>query len=269
MGRASQQAPATEGLELFDAWCVVGRQLGSRFHGGLEADELLDLMDQYGIKEALVSHAAARLPRVPCSMSNELLMREIAGRRRLHPCWSLAPALDWNGKTPEKTVEEMLAAGVRAAHLPSLRQPFELWSWRPLLAILEAHRVPALVDYGTGVALSVEMRNTLDWQKLYDIAMAFPRLPLILTGFRFPRREVFLLMTHCPNLYTVDLAFAYPGEEGTPPPLPAERFLLGSGVPEWDPGMVVNVAQYSEILDERGKKLVSGDNLRRLLEGVR
>lgn len=269
MGQTSDKVPTTADLDLFDAWCVVGRQHSRAFRGGLEAGELLDLMDQYDIREVLASHAAARLPRVPYRMANEILMEEVAGHPRLHPCWTLSPELDWHGDTPEQAVQRLLDAGVRAAHLPSLRQPFEVWSWAPLLRVLEAHRVPSLVDYGTGHVLSLPMRNVIDWQKLYDIAHAFPDLPLILTGFRFPRREVFLLMSHCPNLHTVDLCFADPGGRTPEQLLPPERFLLGTGAPEWDPGMVVNVAQYSEVLDARGKKLVSGDNLRHLMEAVR
>ncbi|MGQ9556175.1 MAG: hypothetical protein ACUVWR_18900, partial [Anaerolineae bacterium] len=217
MGQASSRAPATADLSLFDAWCVVGRQHSRAFRGGLEAGELVELMDQYGIREALVSHAAARLMRVPFSMANEILMEEIAGQPRLHPCWSLSPELEWYDRTPEQVVGAMLAAGARAAHLPAMRQPFELWSWRPLLQELEAHRVPCLVDYGNGLVLSVPMRNVIDWQKIHDIACAFPELPLILTGFRFPRREMFLLMTHCPNVYSVDFSFAWPGERAKGP----------------------------------------------------
>lgn len=269
MSGASHKAPSIVELELFDAWSVVGRQHSRAFGRGLLADELVGLMDQYSIKEALVTHAEARCERSACQTANELLMRDTAGRPRLHPCWTLAPELDWYGQVPERAVETMLATGVRAAHLPALKQPFEVWSWRPLLRVLEAHRVPSLVDYGSSLVMSVAMHNTLDWQKLHDIAIAFPQLPLILTGFRFPRREVFLLMSYCANVYTVDFNFASPGERRPDQILPPERYLLGSGAPEWDPGLVVSVAQYTELLDQRGKKLVSGDNLRRLMGEVK
>ena len=48
-----------------------------------------------------------------------------------------------------------------------------------------------------------------------------------------------------------------------------ERVLFSTGAPFSDPGLYVSNLQYARHLDEDAKRLICGDNLRRLMEGVR
>ena len=48
-----------------------------------------------------------------------------------------------------------------------------------------------------------------------------------------------------------------------------DRVLFATGAPFADPGIYVSNIQYARELDETAKRMICGDNLRRLLGGVR
>ncbi|HIE08829.1 MAG TPA: hypothetical protein EYP65_03160 [Armatimonadetes bacterium] len=101
-------------MRFFDVNCMLGPNMGRELP--IErGDELLALMDDYGIEKATVYHSTARFyhPRE----GNEVLMREIEPhKRRLLPCLVLLPTT--TGETGsieevDRTIEETSAVAVR------------------------------------------------------------------------------------------------------------------------------------------------------------
>ncbi len=98
------------------------------------------------------------------------------------------------------------------------------------------------------------------------ICSGFPELPVILLRtHRSLQTQLALLMRKHKNLYfTHALNTLYLQLEQVVELVGADRVLFGSQAPYWDPSLPIGMLNYAE-LSRQEKKLVAGDNLRRLL----
>lgn len=259
--------PDLKDLKLFDSCVTLGRIVQDSYQP-LTRENILAMMDRYGIAEALVHdhHARTLYPR---EHGNRRLLEEIRGLPRLHPEWVIEPPGPPGLKAARTVVAEMLAAGVRAARLPLSRVPLLPWLLKDLCAALEKHRVPCFLDFGSASTQG----NLRDDQinELRNLARAHPDLPLILShvmGGLGVHYAVVPLIRRVPNLY-LDITAVLEYWRTIAYEVSAERVLFATGAPFTDPGILVSNVQYARDLDERQKKLICGDNLRRLLENVR
>ena len=269
--RAAHEMPRIDDLALFDSCVTLGRSCMQNVPEYLTAENVLAVMDKYDISEALVHSNEARLVR-PRRRGNERLLREVAQTDRLHPVWVLEPPKRPDPAGARGMVEEMLSAGARAARLMMGHAPPLHWIWKDLCEALESHRVVCLLDFAPVRSPATNcVPDSLMLDKLLEICLSHPELPMILShhsgglGISWPAVP---MMHRAPNLLidttgVVDYWREVGRELGT------ERVVFATGMPFYDPSVFVANVQYDETLDADAKRLLCGDNLRRLLEAVR
>ncbi|HUU20918.1 MAG TPA: amidohydrolase family protein [Phycisphaerae bacterium] len=261
--------PHISDLRLFDSCVTLGRTCLAGVPE-LTVEPLLEVMDRHDIAEALVQSGEARLV-YPRRRGNERLVKEVAGVARLHPVWALSPPDRPDPAGMRKLVDEMLSAGVRVARLMMGQVPPLHWMWRELCEALEERRVVCLVDFAPlrhgptnhpGEPLMID--------KLGEIAAAHPLLPLILShlsGGLGVAAPTIPLMHRAPNL-RIDTTGVVDYWRNVARGLGPQRIVFATGMPFYDPATFVGNVQYDETLDTEAKRLICGDNLRRLMEAV-
>jgi len=267
--------PDIRELRLFDSCVTLGRIVRAGTPESLLAENILAVMDHYDIAEALVHENEARLVR-PRSWGNQRLLREIRGMSRLHPEWVLEPPKRPDRKAAAAMVEDMLDAGVRAARLMMGVAPPLIWLWDELLGALEEHRVPCFLDFTPdnyrppfGATHAVPDATALN--NLRDCCLAHPQLPMILShasgglGLAFPTLP---LIFRVPNLH-LDITNILDYGRNVCREAGASRLFFATGMPYYDPAILVSNIQYDPFLGPDEKRRVCGDNLRGLLAAVR
>ncbi len=258
-------SPLDQPLDFFDANCMVGPR-GTPAPGEYrDADGLLRVMDAHGIAEALVFHSLAKEQSPPDG--NRLLLDEIAGHERLHPCAVLLP--HWTGEfpPPEEHVPQLLDQGFRAVRLFPANHYFELSSWccRELFIALAEHRIPLFLDYDNAHWGTTRT----NWDAVARAVAAHPTLPVIIVNESMAAdRSLQPLLTKFDNFlfetssYEIHRGLEIVSERHGP-----QRALFGTGLPSRDPAGPITMITYADLPPDH-KALIAGGNLRRLLEGV-
>jgi predicted TIM-barrel fold metal-dependent hydrolase len=265
--KAEPGMPRLSDLHLFDSCVTLGRFSGEACIS--TAAELIALMDRYAIAEALVHEYHAR-GLYPLEHGNQRLLELIRGQPRLHPVWVLEPPAQPGIQAAVQLVAGTLAAGVRAVRLRLPAKGALPWLWDDLCAALKAHRVPCFLDFGPPGSTLGTLTDQ-DVEAVRDIALGHPHLPLILSrvmGGLGVHPAVGYLIRRVPNLY-LDITGILEYWRRVAYEVGPERVLFASGMPFTDPGILVSNVQYDRKLDETAKHMICGDNLRRLLEGVK
>jgi predicted TIM-barrel fold metal-dependent hydrolase len=169
----------------------------------------------------------------------------------------------------------MLNAGARVARLLMGIAPPYLWLWGDLCAALEDHRVPCLLDFADTRSMRVVSTQSTppDWvmDGLRDILLAHPKLQMILShvsGGLGLAYSTLPLMRRVPNLH-LDITNIISYWLTVAHELGPERAFFATGMPFYDPPTFVSNVQYARGLSLDAKRAVAGDNVRRLMEGVR
>ena len=248
--------------ELFDVNVSIG-PLPQRPPGSpVDAASLLALLDAYDISRALVASTVAKWH--DPTEGNERLLQAIDGEPRLSPCWVVMPAA--TGEVPPETeqVEQLLAAGARAARLCPKTHLLVLEPWviEPLAQALADKRVPVLLDFDN--AHYSEPRH---WDFIAWLLAAFPDLPVILLRQSHADfRVLFPLLDRSPNLY---VETSYLGGHSALLELVerfgAERFIFGTGLPVFEPALPITTLSYGG-LDRAARAEIAGVSLQRLLD---
>ena len=263
---AKPRMPDLNELRLFDSCVTLGRFTSEICIPG--AVELISVMDRYVIAEALVHEYHAR-GLYPLDHGNLRLLSFIRGQPRLHPVWVLEPPLQPGRQAAEMVVNNMLEAGVRVARLRLRAKGTLPWLWEDLCAVLETHRIPCLFDFGSPESTLGSLTDD-DVDALRAIAIDHPHLPILLShvmGGLGIHPGVMYLIRRVPNLY-IDIAGILEYWRTIAYEVGPDRVLFASGMPFTDPGILVSNVQYARGLDETAKKMICGDNLRRLMRGV-
>lgn len=265
--QATPAMPDQKTLRMFDSCVTLGRTAQADIQS-LTPDNILAMLDRYGIAEVLVHdfHARTVYPRAD---GNRRLLDTIRGMPRLHPVWVIEPPAQPGADAARALVAGMLAAGVRAARFPLHRVPLLPWLWRDLCAALEERRVPCFLDFGGDSTLGSLRDDQAD--ALRSLALAHPNLPLVLShvmGGLGVHYAVVPLIRRVPNVY-LDIAGILEYWRTVAYEVGAERVLFATGAPFTDPGILVSNVQYDPRLTLVQKQLIAGGNLRRLLENVR
>lgn len=255
--------PDLEGLRPFDG-CL---SLCTGFPWHHCADDLIRVMDRYGISEALVhdNHARTIYPR---EHGNRRLCESIEGQSRLHPVWVMEPPKTPGREEAEALVDAMLAAGVHAARLLMTRVPPLPWLWDELCGALESHHIPCFLDFG--YASTHGNPGSAEIEGIRSLALAHPEIPLVFShvmGGLGIHPAIVPLILQTQNVYIDTTGILEFWREVAHKAGP-ERVLFATGSPFTDPGILVSSVQYARRLDEDAKRLIYGDNLRRLLGNV-
>jgi len=266
---ATEKMPDIQDLRLFDSCVTLGRIVHAAHPEHFPtAANLIEMMDRYGIAEALVHDHHARLI-CPRADGNRRLLREIKDEARLHPVWVIEPPKKPGADAARALVSEMLEAGVRAARLPMKRIPPHPWLWDDLCTVLEEHRVPCFLDFGDVSTLG-DMQDG-DVNGVREIALAHPQLPMVLShlmGGLGVHPAIVPMIRRTENIH-IDICGILEYWREVAHEVSPERVVFSTGAPFFDPGLFVANVQYARRLDEEAKRFICGDNLRRLLRAVR
>lgn len=265
---ASQKMPDLESLRLFDSCVTLGRIVSLAYPDYLTPENLVEMMDRYSIAEALVHEHHARQI-YPREQGNRRLLDAIREIPRLHPAWVIEPPKEPGKGAAKALVEEMLAAGVKAARLPMKVVPPLAWLWEDLATVLEEHRIPCFLDFGR-VSTSGNLSDT-DLNGVRDLALAHPELPLVLSdvvGGLGIHCGIVPLIRRTPNIL-IDITGLLDYWRQVAAEVGPERVLFSTGAPFTDPGIYISNVQYATEIDENAKRMICGDNLRCLLKEVR
>jgi len=252
-------------MPFFDARCGIGQFSGQQRRMG--PDDLLRVMDRLSISKALVSHALAR--EASPVEGNALLMRAVAGRPRLVPCWVLLPS--WTGEIPdyEEYVCRAVSSGVRAfaVYPATFGLPLSHWVRSGGFAPLERMRTPLFVCPN---AVAREPWDRGDWEGLRLLLERHPGLPVIFSEFRmrFHIRILLLFLKEFPNLYfDVSSCWNYRSVEGLVEAVGVDRFVAGTNLPLTDPGHALGMVLLSDLPDD-ARERIAFRTLQRLTEEV-
>lgn len=260
-------------VHYFDASCRLGRYNTWSGTEPVTPEELLSVMDHYGIHEALVVDSLAEEYH-PVD-GNERVLQLTADHPRLHPAWAALPPRSGELPLPSDLVAQMEARGVRALFLYPNQYGFSLEEWciDELLAPLAERGVPlficpnSLTSTAQLTGVGGARRDLTDWRAVVRICQTFPDLPVVVTErrIRHSQRMMYQALDACPNLF-VDMSalWLHHSVEFIVREWGARRLLFGSGLPESDPGAALGQINFAHIAEEE-LALVAGGNLRRLL----
>lgn len=250
----------------FDAVCMVGRHLKWSPGAPCGPEELLADMDRLGIAEALVLDCLARENHP--EEGNRRVLETVAGHSRLRPAWAALPtgAPD-EQPAPETVIEAMRASGVGALFLFPKQYAFNLSDWcvDALLEPMAAAGVPVFIDYNE-VGRGGWGWDETDWESVVALCRRLPGLPVVVSEWRIRRanRVIYRALEACPNL-RIELSgyWLHRGIEYIAANWGADRLLYGSNWPHLNQACSLATLTCAEISDE-DKRLIAGDNLRRL-----
>jgi hypothetical protein len=236
--------------DLFDANVRVGP---SGVHGelALETAGLLEEMDRYFLRSALVSHWTGE--EYDAATGNEALARDMDAR--FTPAWSILPHADFL-----ETLSARQPLAVRITPSPP-HHNFSLATWfaGQMLEYLQENQIVSLIS-----------RNDIGWSEVAVILENFPRLPLVLldSGYRADR-YLFPLLERFSSLYFDSATYlAHRQLESFVERHGSESLLFGSRLPLFTPASAIGVLASARISDSH-KKAIAGGNLRRLLAAAR
>lgn len=268
-------APAWEGMgsmvaprfDVFDALCVLGRQL--LWHPGEPetASDLLDEMNHCGVREALVLDCLA-VEEHPHA-GNRRVLDTTAGERRLHPAWTALPH-----RAPDEQpdgaafVARMRKHGVGAAFLfpRQFNMPLSEWAVDAFLEPLAEARVPVFLNFGRAGREERPWDET-DWDAVVGLCRRWPALPVIVTErrIRHANRTLYRALDACGNLRIETSGYwLYRGIEYLTERWGAERIIFGSSWPHLGYGPTLTAVTCADIGIEAKQKILGG-NLRELL----
>ncbi|HPO07164.1 MAG TPA: amidohydrolase family protein [bacterium] len=254
-----------EKLYFFDVNVQVGPlTVPQPWHRDQTAKGTLDLMDRFGIDEALVVHTLSREGHP--SRGNQRLCEEIQGMKRLHPSWTILPPGGPEFVPPDRCIELMGDNEVSAARVVAKYAgggvPLEIpWMGKWYEALAEK-RIPLLLDMNH----TSPFYNEFPWMTIDRICEAFPKLRLVLLGAGYRiQRDLYAMLAKHENLY-MDIGFycLQAGIEDLVFRFGANRFLFGSYLPHYSPGGPKFALTYADLPFEDRQK-IAGGNLKRLL----
>ena len=266
---STHKAPSLKDLNLFDSCVTLGRIVHSYHHDHPTAKSLLDMMDRYEIAEAMVHDHYARIT-PPREDGNRRLLEEVAVSERLHPVWVIEPTKTPGREAAKKLVERMFDNGVYGARLLMKFAPPMAWLWEDILRELDEYHIPCFLDFGDGVSTAGNLSDP-DLSGLREIALTYPALPLILSnvvGGLGIHPGILPLMRRTKSLYLDNTGVLEYFREAARDVGP-DRVVFATGTPFTDPGIYISNIQYTPGLSPEAKRLICGDNLRRLLSEVR
>ena len=253
-------------VSFFDANCRIGlfKQSVPGFFD--DVPTLLERMDRFGIAEALVLDTMSHEGH-PAD-GNARIIETTAPHPRLHPAWGLLPLRGGEMGPAETLMERMEAAGVRAVWLfPEIyRLSLEDWCLGDLFAMLAAARVPLFINPNAEI-LGGWPPDSTPWGDLVRLCRDYPTLPVVATEnrFRSGNRMMYQALAAVEKLHIETSGlWAHHGIEFICREFGAHRLLFGSRLPFNDAGAHVMQVSEADIADE-DKRLIAGDNLRRLM----
>lgn len=252
-------------LKFFDCDVGVGHS-GLPYPATTSAAQLLAVMDRYGIQEALVYDRGAHESGVFGRFDFILDFCRLSPR--LHPAVAVVPPATGEQPPPDELIGILLDRGIRAVRACPNAHGFRFTpsAMGPLLAALEAHRIPVI--HSSMRVQDHPWKHAPAWEDIAETARAFPQLPIVVvyTGMLQGRKLLPILET-CPNVLADLTCSAFQFVEYVVERFGSARLVLASHFPAEDPGLYTALLSYSGVSGRARRDIASG-NLRRLLEAV-
>lgn len=252
-------------MEILDSFCGVGTWATKDRILPSKPEEILQLMDHFGVAQALVYHNMLKfLGWAP--EANQQLADLCRAEPRFIPAFTMGLHPHNTGMKVEDYLRTMSVAGAKALWLRipftpyRQAQSFQTWLVGDWLQACSEKRIPALYH-----------ADGEDPGLFNTICSEFPDLRLILTGLPYVGDSyIYPLLRRHRNLRVCMGHMYIPS--GNPQRFishfGADRLIFGSGLPEFSPGGLITHVQYADI-DDADKAKILGGNLAEWLTEVR
>ncbi len=258
---AAERRAQLEALELLDAGLWLGAPSGFPLAAEATAESLRADMTLYGLRGGLVSHWRGVTESAQAG-NESVTQASIPWDEHLHAVWTGLPL--GPGQSGPLPGQDIAPPSLRAARIFPHSHNFLTADWclGGLCRWLQERAMPLVIQH-----------TEIDWPDLHQLACAHPELPIILEGqtrkLLYHTRTLFALLHECPNVRVELSNFVAQGLlEFAVAQVGPERLIFGSFWPVNDPLVPIGLILDADIPWEH-KKMVAGDNLRRLLQGVR
>ncbi len=249
------------GIRYFDSFAFAGKRMGELQNYIHSVDDIASEMRRCGIHGALLTHTLSR--EYDPVVGNELLLKEIGGRKNFAPCFVVRP--DDLGEFPP--VEKYLDGhDIRAVRLYPKTQMygFDDFTCGKIFDNLEHREIPLFIEGGRRFVPSF---NQASIEELDRVCSAHPKLRIVLQGSRWDgMREVFFLMKKHANIM---LEFSSQqvnrGFEFFVRHFGAKRLIFGTQFPVMSIGAARTFLDYADIKDDE-RRLIASVNLAELLK---
>ena len=250
-------------LNFFDANLYLGRMNnGQTYLPALTGKELTGMLDDTGIKEALVWHIAQFDYSVP--KGNELLSSLIKGNDKLYGCWTILPPQTGELPDTEQFFRQMKEERIFALRAFPNEHNYLLNRvvFGGFLDEVSRRKIPLL--------LSAEKLGE-DYKAVYEIMSEYPDLTCIFSdvGIWGQDRRIRPLIEKYNHFHveTSCLALHDGVMESFVAKYGADRLVHGSGFPEKIPEASMLALMHAD-LSEDAKRKIAGGNLEKLLNEV-
>jgi len=243
----------------FDAFTRFGPKPGQHSAQSWTLTHLIEEMRHCSISGALVTSTATTL--YDAMLENHRLCEQLASHDFLFPAWNVLP--HWTGECPppDRLIQLMEQADVRAVTLSPKTNGWDLNSHysMPLLDALQANCIPVIFD----------CRSEVEMPELEQLLARFPTLPVLLIGVSWTKqRAVTPLLLHNRNLH---IAFDHfqvnRGLEWLVAHNCADQLVFASNAVDMSMGAHRAYIDFAEVSAEIKAK-IAGGNLIRLLKGL-
>ena len=241
-------------MRIIDAHCGIGPWQKRDRLLPYRPEEILNLLDHFGIQEAL-AYSNYAVGNGSAARGNRLLVEACRKHPRLRPAFTIFPNPHDDQPGVADQFAEMRGAGGRAARLCPPQVACE-WVAEEIYAACAERRVPLFLD-----------KQGIVPDDVHRICREFPGLRLVLTGVGYGEDWwLYPLLRRHENIYVCLGHFYIPSNN----PMrflrhfPAERMIFGSGLPHFSPGGLIAHLTYADISEADRDKILFG-NIERLL----
>lgn len=223
-------------------------------------EELIAVMDRYGIDQAAVWHRA-QYDYDPLK-GNQILDKCMPGYAdRLLPIWTILPSITDRDFAPEVFLDNMKRSGVRLLKASPLKNRYIMCevTMGEQLSLFEEQHIPLYLEPQPG------------YEYIYSVLKEFPKLTVILSniGIWPSARLIYPLLDRYPNVYyeTGDMGLTHSYEDYCAK-FGSERLLFGSNFPSNYPSCSLNCLLTANLSDQARENIAHG-NMERILSEVR
>ena len=252
---------AVRELQLFDANIWLGKPLHFPLTRELHITLVQEVLQSYSIHGGLLSHWDG--PALSPQEGNSALL-EVGEKlpENLNTIWTGLPLLP-------REQDPLPGLGAPDARLRGVRlfpktHRYTLSPW------VVGGLCRWCIEYGLPLFL---WHVEIEWESLYNLAQTFPDLRIILESqwqkVLYHNRVLYSLLNDNRNVFLETSNFV--GQDfitHAVSALGAERLLFGSFLPQNDPWASVGMLMDADI-SEHDKRLIAGENMRTILQGVR
>lgn len=246
-------------LAWLDAHCWIGLGPQETLRPVTTFGETRQILERYGIRRAIVAHAAAR----DCdpTAGNRLLIEAIAGEESFWGAAVLAPGAPL--EESRACVRSLVARKIRVVRVFPRLHNWLLSSWcaGPWLDVLEELRLPLAVWH-----------TEASWDDVAAVCRAHPRLPVIVEGpnrkLLYHNRVYYRLLEQFANFHLeIHNLVGYLGVDDVVRRFGSRQLIFGTFFPRQDPNVPMMLVTHGG-LSRTDQENVAYANMERLIDGV-